>query len=487
MKFLLIRPPFVVEKKYFPRFSNESLGTETLEAFLIKKCNVKVVDCVAEKWNKIWEIKNLPELYFQGLKPEQIFKKIKSFKPDIVGINWLFTAQSESVNLIINLIRKFSKNMPIVVGGAHPSADPKKTLLENDKIDIVVCGEGEITMQELIDNKLENLENILGIAYRKNNEIVVNPSRELIKDLDTIPLPKRSRKKHKNYSKQHFFKALFEKMKKIKLPEIFIIKIVAFLSNLPVVDKIYYKIYNKNRNISLPAADIITSRGCPNHCTFCAVHNIWGHRWRARSAENVLKEIDDLVNNFGVKHLNIVDDNFNISKERTIEICKGIIERDYKITLFASSGSYVPTLDEEVLTWLKKAGLNHIRMSIESGSQEMLDNVIKKHINLNQVKSIVGVCKKLNIYTEAAFIFGIPGETIETMKQTLKFSEEIGFNRVIKFIFQPFENTELYDVCVENNYLTEDYDPQQTYVTGDKCFVKTDEFSPEDVLKIVNR
>jgi radical SAM superfamily enzyme YgiQ (UPF0313 family) len=206
-----------------------------------------------------------------------------------------------------------------------------------------------------------------------------------------------------------------------------------------------------------------------------------------RSAENVLEEIDMLVRKFGIKHINIQDDNFNVSKKRILEICKGIVDSKYNITFLPCSGSFVTTLDEEVLTWLKKAGFHTLRMSIESGNQHILQNVIKKNIDLSKVKGIVDICRKLGIYTEGAFIFGIPGETIETMQETLEFAKKTGFDRIIKFIFQPFPNTELHNVCVKNNYLTNDYDPQKAYITGRHCYVRTDEFSPQDVLKIVNR
>jgi len=186
-------------------------------------------------------------------------------------------------------------------------------------------------------------------------------------------------------------------------------------------------------------------------------------------------------------NIQLAIDNFNVSKERTIEICKGIVEKKYNITLLAAAGAFVPSLDEEVLTWLKKAGLSQLRMSIESGNQNVLYNLIKKNIDLSEVKNIVDICKKLGIKTEGAFIFGIPGETIETMNDSLEFAKKAGFDRVIKFIFQPFPNTELHDICIKNSYLTKDYDPSRAYITGNKCYVKTDKFSPEDVLKIVNR
>lgn len=487
MKILLIRPPFAVEKFYFPRFINESLGIESLAAYLTDYHQVKILDSVAEGWNNYWTKKEYPEIIFQGLKAKKILNKIKKSKPEIIGITWLFATQNKSIELIVKLIREFDKNIPIVVGGPHPSADPKVILADNPEISYVVCGEGEFTLKELLDNKCKNLEKIDGLAFRKNGEIVVNPPRKFIHNLDILPIPQRKHSVHQNYSKQNLYRSLYVHLKKIFKNKKVLIGLTKFLSSLIWLPEIYYKLHNQRAREKLPTADVITSRGCPYHCTFCAIHNLWGHGWRMRSAESVLAEIDDLVKNHGVKHINFVDDNFNASKERVIKICQGIIKNNYQITLTSCSGSYVPTLDEEVLTWLKKAGLNYIRMSIESGNPYILHQIIKKNINLDKIKEIVEICKKLNIFTEGAFIFGIPGETKETMQDSLNFAKLVGFDRIVKFIFQPFPHTELYDICLEKNYLTPDYDVAKTYVTGKKCYVKTEKFSPEDVLKIVNR
>lgn len=488
MKLLLIRPCFAVEKFYFPRFITESLAIEYLTSFLERYHPVKTIDAMAEDWNHYWELEEYHETIFQGLRPEKLLQKIINCNPEIIGLTWLFSTQNDSIKLTTKTIRKFSKIVPIVVGGPQPSAGPVQTLQENPDIDIVVYGEGEITMKEILDNQAKNLEKINGIAFRQNGKIIVNPPRKLIENLDDLPLPNRKVVPYKNYSKLYFYEALFLHFKKMGIEDKKNRLITTKITSLPFLNNLYYRLYNgRHGHLNLPRADITTSRGCSNYCTFCAIHNIWGHRWRMRSAQNVLEEIDYLVRKLGIKHVNFQDDNFNVSKKRTVEICKGIIKNKYNITILAASGAFVPTLDEEVLTWLKRAGLNQLRMSIESGNQNVLYNIIKKNIDLTTVKNVVNICKKLKITTEGAFIFGIPGETIETMNDSLEFAKNTGFDRIIKFIFQPFPNTELYDLCVKNGYLTKDYDPRKVYITGNKCFVKTENFEPKDVLKIVNR
>jgi len=474
-----------VEKFYFPRFINEPLGLEYLAAYLRNDHQVEILDAVAQGWNKYWLVEENPEMIYQGLNLKEIIKKINQSQPEVIGITWLFSTQNDCVNATIKAIKQTNKKIITVVGGPYPSANSKQILKDNHHLDIVIYGEGEITFKELLDKEIKDLENIQGIAFRENGQIKINPPRPLIENLDKLPLPARDLVPYQNYAKQNLYAFIYNRLNRWGINPQKNKSLTDKLSSLPFLEKFYYQLHNqKRKNDLLPKADIVSSRGCPNHCTFCAIHNIWQHKWRMHSAENVLQEIDWLVNNYGIRHINFQDDNFNASKKRTIEICQGLIKRKYNLTILAPAGAFIPTLDEEILTWLKKAGLNNLRMSIESGNQEILNKIIKKRIDLNQIKPIVQICKKLGIKTEGAFMFGIPGETIQTMQDTLNFARKMKFDRIKKFIFQPFPNTELYDICVKNNYLTKDYDPRKIYVTGNKCYVKTEEFSPEDVIKI---
>lgn len=484
MKLLLLRTHTSLDKFYFPGYINEPLGILSLAAFLRDICEVRVVDATAEGWNYYWQKPDNPDVIYHGIKPDKVLKIINKFKPDVVGITWLFSSDNDCISDTVKAIKKQFPGMKIIVGGAEPSANPRAILEKNSEIDAVAFGEGELTMKELVLKEFRDLKQILGIAYRDGNQIIVNPFRPRIKNLDDLPLPARDLIPMINYSKQHYFNFIFSRIKKFPLSFKTKYLLAAYLSKLPFY-KIHFWIYNRRHNIRLvPEADVVTARGCPFCCAFCAIHNIWRHQWIARSSKNVLEEIDILVKKYKVRHINIQDDNFNASKQRTIEIAKGIVGRNYNITLSVNSGIYVPTLDEEVLKWLKRAGLHLMRFSIESGNQKVLDEIIKKRINLKMVKPIVDICRRLNIKTEGAFIFGIPGQTIKTMEDNLKFAKECGFDRIKKFVYQPFPNTELYKICEEKRYFTKDYDLRRIYVTGSKCYVKTEDFSPEDVLSI---
>jgi radical SAM superfamily enzyme YgiQ (UPF0313 family) len=125
-----------------------------------------------------------------------------------------------------------------------------------------------------------------------------------------------------------------------------------------------------------------------------------------------------------------------------------------------------------------------IRLSIESGNQEVLDKIIRKRIDLSKVPGVVKSAQRIGLNVEGAFILGLPGETIETMNDTVNFIKRVGFDGVKLSIYQPFPNTDAYEICRDKGYLTKDYDPERLYVRGGDCFVKTEEFTPEDVLKI---
>ncbi len=482
MKILLVRSRYIFPKHYFPRLIDEPLGLEYLAGAIRKSHTVEIFDSIAEGWNKYSLADDGEDLLYQGADLKSLQKVISRFKPDVIGVTWIFSVQNRPVIETINFIKKNTKNMPIIVGGSHPSANPIQVMEQVPNIDIVVFGEGEITLKELLDKRLNNLETINGIAYRDNGQIIQNPAREFIKNIDDVPLPARDMVPYRNYSKQMLYAFLISLFRKTGIKPKCQRNLAFLASSIPLLYKLYYFFYNKNHEErQLPFSDIMTSRGCPNNCVFCAVHVIWKHTWRAHSLERVLEEIDYLVKN-GIKRINIQDDNFNISKERIIKICQAIVARKYNITF--QTGPYLPTLDDEILEWLKKAGVRSMRLSIESGNQEVLDKIIRKRIDLSKVPSVVKSAQRIGFNVEGAFILGLPGETIETMNDTVNFIKRVGFDGAKLSIYQPFPNTDAYEICRKKGYLTKDYDPERIYVRGGDCFVKTEEFTPEDVLKI---
>lgn len=485
MRILFVRSHYVLPAFYLPRYINEPLGLEYLAAAVKDNHQVEIYDSIIKGWNRYWPADERGEFFYQGADLKTLQKKIKSFKPDVIGVTWLFSAQNRPIADTINFLKQNNGEIPLIVGGPHPSANPVEVLEQNPCVDIAVFGEGEITLKELLDRGLKNLETIDGIAFRKDGKIIKNKPRDFIRNLDDIPMPARNMVPAKKYPKQMLYAFFINRFKKAGFGDKTQRRLSAFFSSAPYLEKLYYKFYNKRHEgyLQQPSADIMTSRGCPNQCIFCAIHNVWKHTWRPHSAERVLEEIDELVTKYKVKRINIHDDNFNIAKERIIKICQGIVKNKYKVT-FSAPGTYAPSLDEEVLKWLAKAGFKNIRLSIESGNQEVLDKIIRKRIDLSKIPDIVKTAQRLGMVVEGAFIFGLPGETIQTMRDSVNFAKKTGFDYIKKFIYQPFPNTKAYEICKEKGYIIKSYDPEKIYITGNESFVKTEDFSPEDVIRI---
>ena len=202
-----------------------------------------------------------------------------------------------------------------------------------------------------------------------------------------------------------------------------------------------------------------------------------------RSASNVLKEIDFLVKH-GVKEIAIVDENFTLSKERTIEICKEIIRKNYNIRLSSQSGFYLPSLDREVLEYLYRAGLRVLGFSLENGDQYFLNNVIKKKLDLEYAKKIIQEAKEIGLRTNGVFIFGYPEETKETMLKTLRFAFESGLDSSRFYILQPFPETEIYQTALKMGAIEKGLNISKLRFTTDTPQVETKDFTREDVKKI---
>lgn len=321
---------------------------------------------------------------------------IKKYKPDFVGVT-ATTFLYNNARQTLKTTKKIIPETKTVLGGTHISALKNQTMEENISLDFGVYGEGELTILELLKNK--NLENIKGLVYKKNSKIIVNTPRDLIKDLDSIPLPAR-----------HLLK-----MEKYKWP-----------------------------------LTIITSRGCPYGCTFCT-KSVFGRTWRGRSPKNVVDEIEFISDNYGhlSSTLSIVDDLFTLDLKRVRNICKMIIDRRLKIEFNIGAGGRVDNIDKKTLILLKKAGCNNIGFGIETLDEKILKN-INKGITPNQVRNVIKMTKEIGIKANGLFMIGNQGETFEDSMITLNKIKKMKFDtfRVTQTV--PFPGTPLYGWVKEN-------------------------------------
>lgn len=353
------------------------------------------------------------ENYINGLKDfsRPVWKEVKStisaFKPTIVGIS----AKSQnfiSACIIAKFAKEFSKDSLVIVGGPHPSMVGSEVLMSPD-IDVCVKGEGENTIVELLEaiNSQSSFKDIQGIIYRKNGEIIENPPREFIKDLDSLPFPHES------------------------APEV--------LKDYDQYPKTAFK-------------HIFSTRGCPYNCFYCGSRKIWSRKVRFRSPENVVREIKGLQN-IGLKSVNFEDDTFGVTKQHIKDLCHAI-KKDCS-GLKWSCEIPVRLVDEDVISTMRRSGCYSIHIGVESGNNNMLKK-IRKDITIDEAFSAAKIIKKYGIELNTFFMAGFPEETEETLNDTMKAIEMIKSDQVVYSIFTPYPGTEAFEFCKENG-LIDDY------------------------------
>lgn len=481
---LLIRPYFEMIKRELGFLPYEPLGLHYIWSALLERGHeVQLYDCLAEQPQKT---KYLPakDIYRCGSDEKDILKKIRKFRPDIVCISGMFFAQAQPFFRIAELTKQVSPEILVVGGGIFPSLHKEKIFKDSRNIDVVVVGEGEETIAELLDN-LDNLLKVKNIYFKDaNGQITQTETRSFKANLDELPMPHRDFSKIFNYARHvgYLWSDKFDLKKSIKR---FVYYRICFLPIIRHFIAWYFNYSHRHRPkaVLMPNAFISTSRGCPNHCSFCSVHKFWHGLYRMRSVESVLAEIDFLVKN-GAKEIGIVDENFTVSRERTIKICRGIIDRGYKIKLSSDSGFYLPSIDREVLEALYGAGLRIVPFAIENGDQDFLRRVIRKRLDLNFAKEIVKQANEVGLCTVGFFIFGYPGETRATMLKTLRYAFESDFTSPHFSMLQPFPGTEVYQEAVAAGIIDENLDITKLKFSTDRPQIETKDFSKEDVQKI---
>jgi len=393
-KILLINPPYDI-KRY--------MGGLGKIGWVFPPIGLLYVASYLRKMRPSSDIK----VYDFQVDDRDFFSFLKEFDPDVIGI----TCQSALVTSTLVLaekIKAFSRRIKIVVGGVHASIRPED-LLACDAVDVVVRCEGEETFLELcvtFSSGKASLSGIKGISYKENGRITTNPDRPLPQDIDIFPMPA-----------------------------------------LDLIPLERYRI-SPDLKIGSRFGLILTSRGCPHDCLFCANKLLTRRTYRKHSIGRVLEEIDHYIEAYKIDQLIIIDDNFTVDKRRTMELCGEFIKKGYpgKLTWWAEGR--VDNLDEELLGKMKQAGCAIFSMGLESGSQRLLD-LIGKGITLDQTRKAVGLIHKAGIYSRASLILGLPTETREESERTIKFAYSLPIDQVRFSIATPFPGTKLWEIAVK--------------------------------------
>lgn len=359
---------------------------------------------------------------------KEVSQVLKKMRPKIIGISSK-TVDIPATFILVDLIKRILPDTKVIVGG--PSAITcSEFLMTNKSIDLLVLGEGEVTVTELANYFLRksgkpSLDSINGICYRKNDgTLVYTPKRPLIADIDEIPFPDRN--------------------------SVLVVNAAGRLQRM-----------------NFAFADVLTSRGCPYRCTFCCAYEAWGsHKPRLRSVDNVIQEIVYLTTEFAQKFFIFWDDLFTYDRERTWELCTRLIAEKINITWLCLVR--LNTIDAELLALMKQAGCIEVQVGIESGSERIL-KLIKKGITLEMIKNKSSIIRKSGIKWRIFLILGFPTETSAEIAQTLQLVKMIKPDSVDVSVLCPFPGTAIYQELnarglIDENFMKSDmWNPNNNY------------------------
>ena len=335
---------------------------------------------------------------------DEFKREISKRQPDIVGLTSITLTYKSALHLA-KIVKELHPNCLTVLGGPHATFWDEEALQECPHLDVVVRKEGEYTLLELVQ-RLEagkSFHDVQGVTCRKDGKIVVNPDRPYIENLDELPYPAR-----------HLWP----------------------LESLRKVEDVFY---------------LTTSRGCTSWCEFCEAVRMFGRRFRMRSPKNVVDEIEYLYKTYDATQFTFCDDAFTVDKSRIEELCAEILKRNLKIIW--NCGTRVDMVTKELLIKMKEAGCVSVWFGVESGSQEVLDEM-QKGISTDQTVRTVGLVRELGLQPVPNVLLGFPGETKETAWKTIKFVEKLCPDTIAFFnIATPLPGTPLYDRVKENGWL----------------------------------
>lgn len=373
------------------------------------------------------------------LSNEELISALKTFDPLITGV----TSATPNHWIACEIIKKIKQEVGcfIVSGGPHPTVQPEEVLQETAEIDFVIRYEGEFSMLELI-NKIRlndtNFAEIDGLSFRSGNgiiEITHNKDRELIEDLNELP-------------RQSYHLLPYEK----------------YTHSVP------------RKGIKKMAA-ILTSRGCPNNCSFC--FRMFGRTVRNRSIESVLDEIEYAIKELGVEWVTFYDDTFTVDKNRAIQVFRGMRDRGIKVDFqcFVRAN----TINDELMQEMIASGCKIVSLGIESGNDEILKGV-KKGTNVEMIRGAMNLIAKYDIEIRGSFILGLPFETKKTLRDTFRLIEELPLHRINVNICTPNPGTELFRQAQRGEGIRLLSNNWQEFRRHGNCVIETDELTPKELI-----
>jgi radical SAM superfamily enzyme YgiQ (UPF0313 family) len=411
-----IRPPFVVPADMV----GQQQGTPPLGmAYLLGSLkehghDVCAIDGFGEDVNRCTRLGNLDSkgIYVNGILADDIVARIP-VGTDVVAVTCMFSNEWLYTRHIINKVRACFPDVPIIAGGEHITAESYRSMLYTPALTACALGEGEELILELIDAIMcrSPLTDVHGIAFFDDDGNYRKTERKnRLRGLDEIPLPS--------------------------------------WEEIPLEN--YLRAQLGNGTLGRRSIPMLASRGCPYTCTFCSSPSMWGTRWISRDPKLVVDEIESYVDRYNIDHIDFADLTTVINRRWIIDFCKLLIARQLPVTWSLSSGTRSEALDQEVLGYMKSAGIERITYAPESGSEKTLQRV-KKRVNLQKMTESIRACVKVGICSRANFIFGLPGQTKLECFESIAFATKLcllGMHDVACMCFAPYPGSYLFEKLV---------------------------------------
>jgi anaerobic magnesium-protoporphyrin IX monomethyl ester cyclase len=465
LKILLVRPPAYSKSLKYPGGPRFGLPTSLLYLAAVlekEQIEVKIYDALIDfSWENIDkdEIGN----YHIGASWSIFGQKVLEQNPDIVGITNSFSDFFSYAIRAAEEIKARDVNIITVVGGPHATSSPESFFFYSDSVDYIVRGEGEISFLQLIKSLIHGnpINKVQGITYKEGKHLISTSRPPFIKNLDDLPFPA-----YHLVPMERYFDIVRE-----SYPSRFM-----------------WEYHGSEREVSL-----ITSRGCPFHCIFCGNFLHMGRRWRYHSVAYILRHMELLISRYGVRHFHLEDDNIALNIRRLKRLLDGVQKKGWNITWDTPNGIRADGLTIEILRKIKGSGCTYLIIGIESGSQKVLDQIIRKKLVLEKVIQTSAYCKRLHLDLHGFFVVGFPGEGQKEIKKTFDFAKNLLWRYDViphLCLARPLPGTELYKICEKKGYLTEPLLPEIGSSLRSEIYprvmIQTELFSPKDIMKWVN-
>jgi anaerobic magnesium-protoporphyrin IX monomethyl ester cyclase len=347
------------------------------------------------------------DLKVERIDDGELINRLRRVRPEVIGLG-AFTPDAHALHATARVLKQAFPSVPVVVGGPHASTDPED-VVKNDAIDCAVLGEGEATFLDLLNTLggRRSLEGVPGLALRgSDGKVLRTAPRDPIRDLDALPFPAWELVDIERYA--------------------------IFHGATPV---------GKRRFMS-----IFTSRACPYQCTYC--HTIFGKEFRCRSPQNVVAEIRELKERYGIRVIEVSDDIFNLNWKRSTEVCQTIASAGLDIRLSFPNGLRADIMRDELLHAMRDAGTYFISYAVESGSPR-IQKLVKKRLDLERTREVIARTVQAGIYVNGFFMMGFPSETREEVEMSIDFACTSRLHSASFFLLCPIRGTEIYNLAVQ--------------------------------------